>query len=190
MVHMNGFWACVNYVLSFLTFSPFGDPGRALQSPLLNPSDVLHHDRPLRGPKFKPPGGEVDDSFVCSYPTMTDYESCSTPEDRSCWLINPKTRDRFDIKTDYETRAPVGVLREYWLNITDSHVNTDGQDFPLAKLFNSTYPGPWIQACWGDVGTPLPTDFDRLTQCRMSRSTLRTTFSSMVLAFIGTVFGS
>jgi hypothetical protein len=85
---------------------------------------------------------------------MTGYAACSTPEDRSCWLINNETGDRYDINTDYETRYPTGVTREYWLevdkwNLTAAEI--DGYPFIGATVFNKTYPGPWIQACWGDM---------------------------------------
>jgi hypothetical protein len=153
MVHVEGFWSCLNYVLSFLTLSPFAEPGHRWQSPLLGDSGGSHHDRPYRGPKFKPPGGRLEGpgaDFVCEYPNMPGYEPCVLTN-RSCWLRNPKTGDVFDIDTDYENRTPNGTVREYWLNLTDTSVNADGQYFTDGKLFNSTYPGPWIQACWGDV---------------------------------------
>ena len=78
------------------------------------------------------------------------WEKCSTPEDRSCWLRNPKTGQRYDINTDYENEFPQGVTREYWLTVTNSTIVADGYPFVGATVFNETYPGPWIQACWGD----------------------------------------
>lgn len=30
-------------------------------------------------------------------------------------------------------------------------INGDGIPNPEGKVFNQTYPGPWIQACWGDT---------------------------------------
>jgi FtsP/CotA-like multicopper oxidase with cupredoxin domain len=30
-------------------------------------------------------------------------------------------------------------------------LNADGVVNPNGKVFNQTYPGPWIQACWGDL---------------------------------------
>ena len=32
------------------------------------------------------------------------------------------------------------------MNITDDTVNADGLNFTDAKVFNGTYPSPWIQA--------------------------------------------
>jgi FtsP/CotA-like multicopper oxidase with cupredoxin domain len=81
---------------------------------------------------------------------MVGWRSCSAPGDRGCWLTDDNG-NTFDITTDYEKIAPVGVLREYTLEITDSWINADGLNFTDAKVFNSTYPGPWIQACWGDT---------------------------------------
>ena len=81
---------------------------------------------------------------------MTEWEKCSTPEDRSCWLVNPKTKERYDIHTDYETKYPTGVTREYFLDVTKSDITADGFSFKGATVFNGSYPGPWIQACWGD----------------------------------------
>lgn len=30
-------------------------------------------------------------------------------------------------------------------------INADGVNNPDGKVFNQSYPGPWIQACWGDT---------------------------------------
>ena len=85
---------------------------------------------------------------------MAGYELCSTPKDRCCWLKNNKTNDEFNIYADYEKRVPIGIIRYDELNVTDDvPVNADGAIFDEAKLFNGEYPGPWIQACWGDVRT-------------------------------------
>lgn len=40
---------------------------------------------------------------------------------------------------------------QYYLEVEDKPLNADGINNPHAKLFNGTYPGPWIQACWGDL---------------------------------------
>jgi hypothetical protein len=106
-----------------------------------------------RGPIFKPPGGRPNgdgSDFVCDYSNMTGWVFCSTPEDRSCWLSDGKG-NVFDINTDYESIRPNGTTRYYTLNVTDGFVNADGLPFDEAKLFNHVYPGPWIQACWGDT---------------------------------------
>nr|KAK5440397.1 hypothetical protein LTR18_007685 [Exophiala xenobiotica] len=107
--------------------------------------------KPLRkGPVFQPPGIRPGSKFTCDYSNMIGWESCSTETDRSCWLKN-SDMGQFDINTDYEALRPHGIMRNYTLNVKDGWLNADGQNFTNAKLFNDTYPGPWIQACWGDV---------------------------------------
>ncbi|KAF5713135.1 laccase 2 [Fusarium mundagurra] len=91
------------------------------------------------------------EDFICKYPELgNEWKSCSTPENRHCWL---KSFDghNFSIHTDYETMYPPGVLREYWLVVDNKTINGDGIDNPYGKVFNQTYPGPWIKACWGDL---------------------------------------
>lgn len=135
-----------------LTLSPFGSnviPQEALTS--VGGSSVPGLNHYLEGPIFRPPGGDDGNPFTCNYTLMgSGWRSCSDAEDRSCWLTNDKG-GLFDIKTDYEKLAPVGIQRNYTLVITDESYNADGLDFKEAKLFNKTYPGPWIQACWGDT---------------------------------------
>ncbi|KAF5687483.1 laccase 2 [Fusarium circinatum] len=90
-------------------------------------------------------------TFVCKYPELgNDWKSCSTRENRHCWLKSSDGHN-FSIHTDYETMYPPGVLREYWLVVDNKTINGDGIDNPYGKVFNQTYPGPWIKACWGDL---------------------------------------
>lgn len=35
--------------------------------------------------------------------------------------------------------------------VGEQTINADGVPNPDGKVFNNTYPGPWIQACWGDT---------------------------------------
>ncbi|KAK1622754.1 multicopper oxidase-domain-containing protein [Colletotrichum phormii] len=93
------------------------------------------------------------DKFVCDYRHMRDkgFRSCGTADDRSCWLRNPKTGEEFNITTDYEYRVPQGVKRVYHLDVTDGYVNANGLNFTEAKMFNNSWPGPLIEACWGDT---------------------------------------
>jgi hypothetical protein len=144
----------VTYALELTTLSPFGQNGTP-QQPLFGNHDVQvsrpsHHHR-----KFKPPGGRLrgpGSEFICDYSNMgTDWSSCSTPNDRGCWLENRKSGERFDIHTDYENLSPNGTLRQYTLVIEDGSYNADGLNFDEAKLANGSYPGPWLQACWGDT---------------------------------------
>jgi len=145
-------WECITYLTNLLSFSSIHSIGD--QQPL--PGLI---DRPLTGiyddpgyPIFKPPGGRLkyeDSDFVCKYPHMSDWEFCSVPGDRECWLRHRDGR-RYDIHTDYEHDAPRGIDRHYELEITDGEYNADGLMAKDVKLINNRYPGPWIQACWGD----------------------------------------
>ena len=207
----------ITYLASFLTLSPVEQPGIESQTPLLAPNTVLlvpndplpaFHDafdrektfdqpaveelsRP-KGPVFKPPTAPQEgpgSDINCSYPTMIGFSNCSTPTNRGCWLT--KDNVTYDIFTDYEdpNKTPIGIHRNYTLNLTDSWVNADGQNFTYAKLFNNSYPGPWIQACWGDVRMMA----SALTQSaeivpRMLQSSSTTILNVTAPAFTGTAF--
>lgn len=80
--------------------------------PLLPPKK-----NPLR---FTPPsGGESqDNSIVCDYTAMgAGWSPCSHAGDRGCWLQGPGDQ-RFDIDTDYEFKAPIGITRKVLLCIS------------------------------------------------------------------------
>lgn len=165
-------WNGLVYLLNIATLSPVG-PKNYGQVPLANaklsqlPSDAKTS---LKGPIFIPPGTQPlpdGTQFKCDYSNMIGWESCSTENDRTCWLRNPDM-GQFDIYTDYEALRPHGITRNYTLVASDAWLNADGQNFTNAKilnlvpdgwsntdenrkLLNNTYPGPWIQACWGDV---------------------------------------
>ena len=103
------------------------------------------------GPIFQPPHSPEIDDFRCDYPSMIGFEPCSTRDDRGCWLRNPVTGEEFNILTDYETHAPTGTGRHYHLMASDMVLkNVDGVTNPDGQVFNETYPGPPIRACWGD----------------------------------------
>ncbi|KAM0289640.1 hypothetical protein ACHAO9_005929 [Fusarium lateritium] len=141
--------ACVT-IVAWLTMSPTTGYSNQYQHPLGRPATHIKQAEP-DFPIFKPPPGETGDhEFVCEYPEMTGFVQCSIPENRECWLRHPDGRE-FNIHTNYENFAPVGITRNYTLNITDNSFNADGQNFPEAKLFNGIYPGPWLEACWGDT---------------------------------------
>ncbi|KAL4898691.1 multicopper oxidase-domain-containing protein [Aspergillus ambiguus] len=96
------------------------------------------------------PGGEP---IKCEYPEMKGYKR--TENNISQWLIRKKVpwyRPNYDISTDYETETPMGIVRNYTLvvNASGGHI-WDGRELGKRVLFNSTYPGPWIEACWGDI---------------------------------------
>lgn len=148
-------WNTFTHILSIASlnsFNPYGDSG-SRQIPLFspNPQDVITHGE--KGPRFRPPGHAIDgpgSDFECDYSAMPGWRFCSTPESRDCWLTDDNG-NFFNTSTNYEDFAPEGILREYTLNITDTTINADGLIMPEAKVFNDQYPGPWIQACWGDT---------------------------------------
>ncbi|KAF2187676.1 multicopper oxidase [Zopfia rhizophila CBS 207.26] len=104
-------------------------------------------------PIFKPPNPPQHSEFVCEYPELPDYEFCSKHSDRGCWL-RPKDPysglPTYNISTDYESIYPKGITRRYTLDVTDGTLFADGCENNQVKFFNASYPGPWIEACWGD----------------------------------------
>ncbi|KAJ0275940.1 hypothetical protein COL940_008553 [Colletotrichum noveboracense] len=154
MLSLRHVWIIVTDVANSLFGSPFLSQG--LQYPI---GAKFGTSRPgievvkTGGPIFRPPGSNIDD-FWCDYSTtMPGFEHCGTPEDQSCWLRNPTTGEEFNLLTDYEdiNQTPKGVTRVYYLNVTDGPINANGLDFSQGKLFNGTFPGPLIGACWGDT---------------------------------------
>ena len=135
-------WLSMSPVAEF-SFHPSQHPLGAL---------VTHNHKTNDGyPIFRPPAANPDDhDFVCDYSAMKGWPPCSIPENRECWLRNKDGRE-FNIHTNYEKLVPVGITRHYTLNVTEGSINADGQPFTTAKLFNQLYPGPWLEACWGDV---------------------------------------
>ncbi|RAH49744.1 multicopper oxidase [Aspergillus brunneoviolaceus CBS 621.78] len=109
---------------------------------------------------FVPPGAAENETahgpFKCHYPAMAaEYTYDPSPNNRGVWLKHRTDASKdFTIHTDYEVRAPIGIERKYFLTVgedTKRPVNWDGINFPYAKLFDKSFPGPWIQACWGDI---------------------------------------
>lgn len=149
------FWISITYVLSCLTSSPFiKGLGGLEQAPVPGSSPFHHQNSPI----FKPPGGRLTgpgSEFKCEYPELKGWENCSNSTNRACWLRNTVTGAEYNIYTNYEgiglNYTPPGIHRTYVLDITDHWINADGLNFTEAKVFNGSYPGPWIQACWGDV---------------------------------------
>lgn len=82
---------------------------------------------------------------------MPEWEFCSTPTDRRCWLRRKSDGKQYDINTNYEEDMPIGITRDFNITLQNGSHNADGMNFDAAKLFNNDYPGPWIQACWGDT---------------------------------------
>ena len=141
-------WAMAMSIMNIVSLSPLQHVIDN-QSPLQVPSQVGAHLNTPKGPKFNAPA--ADNPFQCHYPTMIGWESCSTPTNRECWLRRISDGKQYDIHTNYEDDMPLGITRYYTLELTDGWWDADGLNFTTAKLFNNTYPGPWIQACWGDT---------------------------------------
>lgn len=103
-------WVALLQLLDTLTLSP--THGSALQEPLGPPSHGPVS--PSKGPKFEPPGlgEERGNAIACDYEHLgPTWKSCSTPDDRSCWLKGPKG-ETYDLHTDYEKHYPQGILRK------------------------------------------------------------------------------
>jgi len=139
-------WLSLVSLLNNLSFSSLNDH-YLTQRPLL-PAIPKHHVAASDYPVFDPPNGPQDGTFTCEYPNMTHFTDCSTPDNRGCWLKGPNKE--FNIKTDYENEVPIGVTRKYYLEASQLSINADGVVNEGGKAFNKSYPGPWIQACWGD----------------------------------------
>ncbi|KAI0912663.1 multicopper oxidase-domain-containing protein [Ustulina deusta] len=73
--------------------------------------------------------------------------ACYTPSNRACWSTG------FDINTDYETNTPSGIVRTFNLEVTehDNWPGPDGRVKSKVMLVNNQYPGPTLQADWGDT---------------------------------------
>ncbi|KAI9758556.1 MAG: hypothetical protein M4579_003048 [Chaenotheca gracillima] len=148
MKFLESCWTVWAHLLNTLTGSPWDDSlSPHLQVPLTPQHPVVQGHSPI----FKPPNGDPSSNFKCNYTAMgSDWVDCSTATDRSCWLKGPGGA-KYDLKTNYEKEFPTGRLRQYYLNITEMALSPDGVLNPDGKVFNEQYPGPWIQACWGDT---------------------------------------
>lgn len=178
-------WMTLTHILNTLTGSPFEEAGSGLEQHPILPETLQHafstpasafapmsvhtrlpvnigdgNDKP--GPIFAPPGRNLGDDgsgFKCDYSAMTGWKECSDSSNRGCWLQNPNSGASFHVNTDYEANVPIGITREYSINVGPQSINLDGMEFPAGKVFRDsskppgegTYPGPWIQACWGDT---------------------------------------
>ncbi|KAL8823326.1 MAG: hypothetical protein Q9191_005957 [Dirinaria sp. TL-2023a] len=115
-------------------------------------SEEIH--LPKKGPVFTPPYPPEDSpppdvAIKCDYSAMKGWKDCNDKDDRGCWLQGPEGKS-FSIDTDYEHYWPTGIKRKYVLDVSEMALAPDGVCMPHGKVFNGSYPGPWIQACWGD----------------------------------------
>ncbi|KAK8111318.1 uncharacterized protein PG998_007775 [Apiospora kogelbergensis] len=158
---MGWFKITLEYVLQITQLNPF--------SPIIVDQDVAQKPLGLptqgsHGPaSHSIPGVDVQPkaTFECHYPELeaSGWEFCNTETSRDCWIQDPKANQpnftRYDVRTDYENPynrgTPKGITREYWLDVTENpELKPDGVAKTKGKYFNGTYPGPVIEACWGD----------------------------------------
>ena len=151
-MHLPESWlAYLVYVLDVVTFSSSSD--KQLSPKPLDTQSVLY--RPSDGPVFSPPYPPNDPpppdvAIKCDYSAMgEDWTLCNAADRRDCWLKGPGDQE-LGIDTDYERTWPKGTTRKYTLDVSEMALSPDGVCMPHAKVFNGSYPGPWIQACWGD----------------------------------------
>ena len=135
--------AGVIHAFNIITFSSVSNDD-AVQQPLGHLSTADYGPGPIFRPPTSPP------TFECNYKLgHPGWKECSTPQDRGCWLRGPNGEE-FNILTDYEKSAPKGIVRRYELDVSEMALEPDGFKKVHGKVFNGRYPGPWIQACWGD----------------------------------------
>lgn len=158
MYLLESLWTQITTLCALFTIYPLHDSS---QTPFLVPSRIAPTLNTGGGPIFQPPGVPDDSLFRCEYPAMVGWETCSTPLNRKCWLREKSTGKQFDINTNYEDEMPIGITRHYNIMLEDNWFAADGLNFTSAKLFkmdggpDNHYPGPWIQACWGDTYATL-----------------------------------
>lgn len=105
-------WIALLELFNVLTLS--SPSGRsALQQPLEKSRFHLFNNEEHR-PIFSPPSHpeNPDSTIKCDYTALgNEWEPCSTPTNRSCWLKGPKG-EVFDIHTNYEIKYPKGIKRK------------------------------------------------------------------------------
>ncbi|KUI58907.1 Laccase-2 [Cytospora mali] len=147
---MGFFKSCLEQLIRLVALTPFNPLEDFFQQPLLGSGDIGQVPLVIPGepadtiihPEHASPG------FQCVYPKR--WKSCNTPTSRDCWLQDTQggefaSYSQIDINTDYENpdAIPRGTTRE-------SQLYADGFKKTSGKAFNKQYPGPLIEACWGD----------------------------------------
>jgi hypothetical protein len=114
-MRLESVWTTLIYVIDILTFSSSGDRELA-QKTFTGPSasniiPITHTTNEF--PHFPAPKNpQSGEQFTCTYPQMTGFKNCHSPENRSCWVQSPDTT--FDIDSDSETNegTPTGIVRK------------------------------------------------------------------------------
>lgn len=79
-------------------------------------------------------------------PATADSSCKNGPLTRACWS------NGYSIATDFDQKHPTtGNTVTYDLQITNGTCNPDGGASRVCFLINGQYPGPLIQANWGDT---------------------------------------
>ncbi|KAK8066469.1 hypothetical protein PG997_013216 [Apiospora hydei] len=132
---MGWFQVTVEFVLQVTQLNPFSSiivDQDASQKPLGLPKEVSHDPG---FPSVPDVNVQPKATFECHYPELEaqGWEFCNTETSRDCWIRDPTANTpsftQYDVRTNFETRR---------------HRKDQG------KYFNGTYPGPVIEACWGD----------------------------------------
>ncbi|KAK7966615.1 uncharacterized protein PG986_000892 [Apiospora aurea] len=156
---MGWFQVTVEFVLQVTQLNPFSSiivDQDASQKPLGLPKEVSHDPG---FPSVPDVNVQPKAAFECHYPELEaqGWEFCNTETSRDCWIRDPTANTpsftQYDVRTNYEERknTPKGIIREYWLDVTENpDLRPDGIEKTKGKYFNGTYPGPVIEACWGD----------------------------------------
>lgn len=170
----DSWWTSLVYVFDLATFSTWSDRHHPHQQALkATPTSGSLGDGPVFQPVHYPdavdniaagPNDRIilppyppndrptpEESIFCDYTAMgSQWLACNTNKTRDCWLKGPAGK-QFNITTDYELSTPIGITRKYVLDVAAKALAPDGVPMAHGKVFNDSYPGPWIQACWGDT---------------------------------------
>jgi FtsP/CotA-like multicopper oxidase with cupredoxin domain len=66
-------------------------------------------------------------------------------------LLQRVSKEMLVFKIFLSDLAVVNFVQKYTLVVSEQTIDGDGVPNPDGKVFNGSYPGPWIQACWGDT---------------------------------------
>lgn len=172
MRFLDSWWTALVHLCDIATLSTWGDRHAHQAAIQVNPAAGSVANRPVFRPHISPlnkidlgeeatappivlppypPNDKPENTIKCEYPAMDkEWKACNNDKNRRCWLKGPNGEE-FNITTDYETRTPIGITRKYVLDVAQKALAPDGVPMAHGKVFNESYPGPWIQACWGDT---------------------------------------